>query len=144
MPSLSYGQPLPPKTASIKIRRNLSLSKYPTTIDPSAEVKAAAPRKLTFPSIMNFNRINLPIEGLTEKITNMSTPVDKKGVPIDDDELGVLQTKETTNFVDRRRTIWKLAQSVKQGEDSLLDLDNMIKEEGDVLNEKIHQIFSLQ
>lgn len=142
---LSFAQPESTKTASLSLHRNLSLSEKPSTVDLDPVLKKSAhSRKLNFPSIMNFNRINEPIEGLTEKITNMSTPVDPKGKVIDDDELGVLQTKETTNFVDKRRKLWNLAKEVKRSEDALLDLDMFIKDEGDELRNDIHQIYSLE
>lgn len=99
-----------------------------------------SPRKLGFPSVMNFNRINLPVEGLTEKITDMSNPKNDKGVVYDDDELGVLVEKQTNHFMDIRKTIFNLADDVVEAEAKLLDLKDLIKKESTDLSSQVHSL----
>ena len=70
------------------------------------------PRKLNFPSIININKINEPVEGLTEKIEDLSYPFKQNGEKYDDDELGVVNQKETASYVNLRKKVFTLANDV--------------------------------
>jgi hypothetical protein len=100
----------------------------------------AAPRKLGFPSIMHFNKINEPVEGLTEKIENLSNPVKSDGKPYEEEERSVLVQKETQAFTNNRISVYRLKDNVTEAENEMLDLENQIKTSSDNLGHIIHEI----
>ena len=98
------------------------------------------PRKLGFPSIMNINKINEPVDGLNEKIEDLSYPKKEDGKKYDDDELGVVVQKETSSYVALRRSVYNLNDRVSLAENKLYDLENKIKTNSNKLGDVIHEI----
>ena len=97
-------------------------------------------RKLGFPSIMNINKINEPIESLADKIEDLSYPKKENGEKYDDDELGVDIQKQTSDFVDLRRKVYGMMGKVTKAENKLYDLELKIKTNSGKLGDVIHEI----